>query len=98
MAAPAKSDATSLPARGILHPGKSLAGVRLGDTIQRVKSLWGQNYKVWVCREKKCPIRRGSTSIRRVSLSVRAVRFRNGKVVTVFTLGSPSGWRTAKGS
>ena len=25
------------------------------------------------------------------------MRFRNGKVVTIFTLGSPTGWRTAEG-
>jgi len=95
LAGSARTDATALPPRGILHPGKSLAGVKLGDTMARVKQLWGSDYKV--CQGKQCPYPTWYYIYPKGEPLGASVRFRNGKVVTIFTLGSPTGWRTAEG-
>jgi len=83
-----------LPARGVLTPGESLAGVHLGDTVAKVKRLWGSNYKV-------CPSCKAPTWFYFYSRGEplgAAVRFnKQGHVAAVFTLGSPTGWRTAEG-
>jgi hypothetical protein len=84
-----------LPARGILQPGQSLGGVKLGDTMARVKQLWGKNYKV--CVGKQCPYPTWYYIYPKGEPLGASVRFRDGKVVTIFTLGSPTGWRTAEG-
>jgi hypothetical protein len=95
LAAPAKADGKFLPARGILKPGQSLAGVKLGDTMARVKELWGQNYKV--CADRQCGYPTWYYIYPKGEPLGASVRFRKGKVVTIFTLGSPTGWRTAEG-
>jgi len=95
LAGSARTDATALPPRGILHPGKSLAGVKLGDTMARVKQLWGSDYKV--CQGKQCPYPTWYYIYPKGEPLGASVRFRNGRVVTIFTLGSPIGWRTAEG-
>jgi hypothetical protein len=83
-----------LPTRGILTPGESLAGVHIGDTVAKVKRVWGSNYKV-------CPSCKAPTWFYFYSRGEplgAAVRFnKDGRVVAVFTLGAPTGWRTAEG-
>ncbi len=37
-------DASRRPARGVLTPGQSLGGVRLGDTQAEVNARWGTRY------------------------------------------------------
>ena len=86
---------STLPARGVLHPGQSLAGVKLGDTMARVKQLWGSDYKV--CKGKQCPFPTWLFMYPQGEPLGASVRFKNGRVVTIFTLGSPIGWRTAEG-
>lgn len=82
------------PTRGVLTPGKNLAGVHIGATIATVKRLWGSNYKV-------CPYCTSRTWFYLYSHGEplgAAVRFDgHGRVVAVFTLGAPTGWRTAEG-
>ena len=95
MSAPTRADAKFLPTRGILHPGKSLAGVKLGDTMERVRQVWGDNYRV--CQGRQCPYPTWYFIYPKGEPLGASVRFKQGKVVTVFTLGSPSGWRTAEG-
>jgi hypothetical protein len=95
MSASTKADASALPLHGILHPGQSLAGIRLGDTMARVKRLWGPDYKV--CQGKQCPYPTWYYIYPQGEPLGASVRFKNGKVVTIFTLGSPIGWRTAEG-
>ncbi len=84
----------ALPRQGVLVNGTSLAGVQLGDTTAKVRALWGGRFTR--CRECKPamwfylypppddPVGAG-------------VQFERGKVVAVFTLGSPSGWHTESG-
>ncbi len=75
----------------MLVPGQSLAGVRLGDTAARVQARWGVGYRVCGrCRERTWYF----TSERATGVGVS---FRGGGVTTVFTLGSPRGWRTREG-
>ena len=83
-----------LPAHGVLTPGVSLAGVHIGDAVAKVKRLWGSNYKV--CPDCKAPTWFYFYS--RGEPLGAAVRFsKEGRVVAAFTLGAPTGWRTAEG-
>jgi hypothetical protein len=85
---------TELPARGVLHPGVSLAGIRLGDTVAKVRRLWGSNYKV--CPD--CKARTWFFFYSRGEPLGAAVRFNDaGRVVAAFTLGAPTGWHTSEG-
>jgi len=85
--------APSLPAKGVLAPGKHLGGIELGDTQREVRARWGSRYTL--CAVCKRPTwlytYRGGTP------SGAAVSFRAGRVSAVFTLGVPRGWRTSKG-
>jgi hypothetical protein len=89
----AQAKPAALPRRGLLVAGRSLAGVRLGDSAGTVRALWGKNFTV--CRDCKPttwfylypsgdPVGAG-------------VKFRNGRVTAVFTLGMTKGWRTEEG-
>jgi hypothetical protein len=96
----AANTSVTLPLRGVLVPGKSLAGVRIGDTVKYVKSRWGSGYRV-------CKTCNDTASGRKTwfytymanaqSLGAAVTFDRQGKVVAVFTLGSPAGWRTQEG-
>lgn len=82
-----------LPTRGLFVPGVSLAGVHIGDTQKRVVSILGPKYKTCAfCTDPTFLWMYGSGE----PLGM-AARFENGKVVAVFTLGSPAGWKTDKG-
>jgi outer membrane protein assembly factor BamE (lipoprotein component of BamABCDE complex) len=97
LAAPAHSShrtAVNLPQRGVLVPGKSLAGVKLGDTEAQVRKLWGSNFKA--CGDPCTGKTWFYTYQTAESLGV-AVTFKKEKVVALFTLGSPAGWRTTEG-
>ena len=83
----------NLPSRGLFIPGVSLAGVKIGDTMTRVKAVWGPRYKT-------CPYCTDVTWLfeyRSGEPLGAAARFENKRVVAVFTLGSPAGWKTDKG-
>src|SRR5439155_9321282 len=82
-----------LPAQGVLQPGKSLAGVRLGDTTAAVQQRWGRGYRL--CRG--CDAQTWFFTYPQGDPLGAGVAFRRGRVVAVFTLGSPLGWRTAEG-
>jgi hypothetical protein len=86
--------APALPRRGVLVSGRSLAGVRLGDTMEQVRERWGGHFTrcggckhaIWfyIYPPPSDPVGAG-------------VQFANGRVVAVFTLGSPIGWHTDRG-
>jgi len=89
----AESASTALPTRGVLTPGKSLGGVKLGDTQAAVRARWGRAYtRCAVCRRPTWLYTYPSGGPRGA-----AVTFRNGRVAAVFTLGVPRGWRTTRG-
>src|SRR4051812_22430054 len=93
----ARPTRAALPLKGVLVPGKGLAGVRLGDSQQRVLELWGDEYRV--CDGCELPtwfFTYGERDPRHDGLGA-AVAFRNGRAVAVFTLGATIGWRTSDG-
>lgn len=84
----------ALPKQGVLVSNQSLAGIRLGDSRATVRKLWGGRFtrcagctpETWFYFYPPPADPVGA-----------AVEFQNGKVVAVFTLGSPAGWRTSTG-
>jgi hypothetical protein len=91
---PAADGATAgLPLRGVLAPGQSLGGVRLGDTQLSVRARWGPRFThCAVCTRPTWLYAYGKGSP-----AGAAVSFRAGRVSAVFTLGVPRGWRTSRG-
>src|SRR5919199_3174491 len=81
------------PRKGILVPGKSLGGLRLGMTAAQVKAAWGSDYG----RCRGCPQPTWYFTYRRYHPHGAAVEFRRGRVQAIFTLWAPSGWKTTKG-
>jgi hypothetical protein len=88
----------ALPPVGILTPGVSLGGLQLGDTQAQVIKRWGNAYAL--CPDSQC---KGADVVWLFVYShgeplSGAVRFSKlGRVVAVFTLGSPAGWKTHEG-
>jgi hypothetical protein len=94
------ASAATLPLRGVLVPGKALAGVSLGDSVATVQSRWGTRYRVCgTCNEPASGRKTLFYTYMRDAQSLgAAVTFNKaGKVVAVFTLGSPAGWHTQEG-
>ena len=82
-----------LPVKGLIVPGISFAGLKIGYTQQQVRSLWGSNFvECKYCTDVTWLYEyRGSEPLG------AAVRFQKNKVVAMFSLGSPAGWHTDKG-
>src|SRR5262245_37009131 len=85
LAAPA---AAELPRAGLLVPGRSLGGVRLGDSPAAVRSTLGPFYGA--CRD--CSRRTWYFTYRPFDRHGLAVEFERGRVSGVYTLWSPAGW------
>ncbi len=79
---------TAFPAKGKVVPGRTIAGVGLADTTTTVQHKWGRNYKVCTYCKKLTWFYVYPTG----DPLGAAVKFEKGKVVSVFTLGSPAGW------
>jgi hypothetical protein len=82
-----------LPARGLVVPGVSFAGLKLGDTEERVRQVWGRDYET--C--KYCSDTTWLYEYKGGEPLGAAVRFQKHRAVAIFSLGSPAGWRTSKG-
>jgi hypothetical protein len=74
-------------------PGRSLAGVRLGMTKQEVLAAWGKRHGI--CRN--CPNETWYFNYKRFTPEGAGVVFARGRVVHVFTVWRPPGWRTPEG-
>jgi hypothetical protein len=86
--------AAAPPRTGVLVPGRSLAGVSLGMTATQVRGAWGSRYGA--CRD--CGARTTWYFNReRFRPQGAGVELRSGRVVAVFTLWKPPGWRTSDG-
>lgn len=90
LAAPAEA---ALPREGVLVPGTSLGGIRLGMSKAHVKALWGPRFGT--CRG--CFYETWYFTYRAFEPQGAGVVFRNGKVARVFTLWQPPGWHTPGG-
>jgi hypothetical protein len=92
-AMPHASSAGRFPIRGLVLPGVSFAGLKLGWTPQQVRAKWGSNYIT--C--KYCSDPTWLYEYQAGEPLGAAVRFEQNKAVAIFSLGSPAGWRTDKG-
>jgi hypothetical protein len=90
--------AGQLPTRGVFKPGVSLAGVKLGDSMTRVKTVLGTNYTLCtVANSKLCREPVWLYEYTRGEPLGVATKFHKGKVTAIFTLGAIAGWKTAEG-
>jgi hypothetical protein len=89
--APAASAA--LPQPGSLVPGRSLAGVRLGEPAADVRAALGQRYGV--CRG--CAHTTWYFTYRPFEQRGLAVELTRGRVSAVYTLWQPEGWHAPGG-
>jgi hypothetical protein len=84
--------ALALPPVGVLAPGQSLGGVHLGDTRSQVVARWGHDFGT--CRGCRTPTL--YFTYRRFDPKGAGVALKRNRVVAVFTLWQPTGWRTTK--
>jgi hypothetical protein len=87
--------AAALPQQGVLVHGESLAGVQLGDDEEHVRALWGHSFTV--CPRSLCDEKTWFYLYPTGDPFGAGVRFRDGRVTAVFTLGAPKGWRDDEG-
>lgn len=85
LAAPA---AAGLPKAGTLVPGRSLGGIRLGESPRAVQGALGRFYGT--CRD--CPRSTWYFTYRPFGKQGLAVEFERGRVSAVYTLWRPAGW------
>lgn len=89
-AAPA---AAAPPTVGVLVPGESLGGLRLGATPAQVERAWGRAYgRCTGCRRETWYFNYYAFQPRGAG-----VEFRTGRVAAIFTLYQPAGWATTRG-
>ena len=81
------------PRSGVVVPGTSLGGLSLGATRAQVRAAWGSRHGV--CRD--CREATWYFNLRPFEPQGAGVTFRRGRVVALFTVWSPPGWRTDRG-
>jgi hypothetical protein len=87
------SSTAAPPRQAEFVPARSLAGVRLGMTPAQVLQAWGKRHGV--CRT--CVDRTWYFNYRPFTPEGAGAVFRRGRVVHVFTVWRPSGWKTPEG-
>jgi hypothetical protein len=87
------SSSAAPPRQAEFVPARSLAGVRLGMTPAQVLQAWGKRHGV--CRT--CVDRTWYFNYRPFTPEGAGAVFRRGRVVHVFTVWRPSGWKTPEG-
>jgi hypothetical protein len=85
--------AAGLPKAGVLVPGRSLGGIRLGESPRAVRAELGSFYGT--CRG--CPTRTWYFTYAPLDKHGLAVEFTVGKVSGVYTLWRPAGWHAPHG-
>ena len=88
----ASSAAAALPRSGVFVPGRSLGGIRLGETTTAVRATLGAH---GVC--SGCATSTWYFNYQPFNQRGLAVEFTRGQVSAVYTLWQPAGWRAAKG-
>lgn len=83
----------ALPDAGLFVPGNSLGGISLGASRAAVVAAWGGAFG----RCRSCSTETLYFNRYAFRPDGAAVALRAGKVVAVFTLWAPAGWRTAQG-
>ena len=90
LAAPA---AAAPPHAGVLAPGQSLGGLRLGATNAQVERAWGRAYG----RCTGCANETWYFNYFAFQPRGAGVELRDGRVAAIFTLYQPPGWETTRG-
>jgi hypothetical protein len=90
LAAPASA---GLPRAGALVPGRSLGGVRLGESPRAVRAALGPFYGI--CRG--CRRRTWYFTYGVIDKHGLAVEFQGGRVSGLYTLWRPAGWHAPHG-
>ena len=85
--------AAGVPRRGVLDPGRSLGGIRLGEAPRAVRATLGSFSGL--CRG--CASRTWYFTVRPFDEHGIAVEFVRGRVSAVYTLWQPAGWRAPNG-
>ncbi len=80
------------PPAGVLVPGRSLGGLRLGMAPAQVRAAWGPDFG----RCRSCRYRTWYYNYAGFSPKGAGVEFRKGRVAAIFTLWSPSSWHTPR--
>ena len=89
----ATSAAAAPPTAGVLVPGESLGGLRLGATKAQVERAWGRAYgRCTSCTEETWYFNYFAFQPRGAG-----VEFRDGRAAAIFTLYQPAGWQTTRG-
>jgi hypothetical protein len=87
------SAAAALPQAGVFVPGRSLGGIRLGESASALRAALGRSYGV--C--STCATTTWYFTYKRFDQHGLAVELTGGRVSAVYTLWMPPGWRTAAG-
>jgi hypothetical protein len=87
------SAAAALPQSGVFVPGRSLGGIRLGESASAVRAALGRSYGI--C--SACATTTWYFTYKRFDQHGLAVELTRGRVSAVYTLWMPPGWRTAAG-
>jgi hypothetical protein len=82
--------ALGLPVKGVVVPGQTFAGLRLGATQAQVRAAWGPRSG----RCRGCPQPTWYFTYRDFQPQGAGVTFLNGRATALFTIWSPPGWRT----
>jgi hypothetical protein len=85
--------AAAPPTGGSVTPGSSLGGLRLGATKAQVERRWGRAYGICT----RCPRETWYFNYYAFQPAAIGVEFEAGRVVALYTLYSPPGWRTSSG-
>jgi len=85
--------AAGLPRAGLLVPGRSLGGIRLGESARAVRAALGHWYGV--CND--CARPTWYFTYKRLDAHGLAVEFEQRRVVAVYTLWKPRGWHATNG-
>src|ERR1700693_6089403 len=82
------SAAAALPRTGVFVPGRSLGGIRLGESAAAVRAALGRSYGV--C--SACATTTWYFTYKRFDQHGLAVELTGGRVSAVYTLWQPTGW------
>src|SRR5947207_13832565 len=89
----AASASAALPRAGTLVPGRSLGGLRIGETARDVRAALGTSYGV--CRG--CARTTWYFTYRSFDRHGLAVELEGGRVAGLYTVCKPDGWRRTRG-
>jgi hypothetical protein len=85
--------AAALPRAAAFVPGRSLAGIRLGETAAQVRAALGNRYGL--C--KGCATTTWYYTYRPFTQEGLGVELTRGRVSAVYTVWRPAGWHAPKG-